>query len=708
MCRPFLFFFLFDAALLALVALLGVTGSAAQTYYAPPKGCPKRAQAQSYCPRFFRGIGQGSAWLPFDINRPGSPIQRTGPTSGQISQTALVYRLDEPLEKPCISLPSSCRLSGGGLLECTLRMMNMEDNFLQILFWTQMIPGSPAACGHGNREFSFYVRPADRGVASGAASLEKVLLIFAAGGMCWDAEGCGNTAQQKMGSGNNKWSSPNGKSPETPARLLRYLWSGQERDSKPGILDMDAYPDYDAVLVPDCTGDMNLGNRSYTYDAQSNSTCITAHHRGGINTGLAVDWLVNPKNSKKLREILILATGYNDMGMGNAFGAHGPAFWAQYIQKRVPDALVRVVTEQSLGLHGPGFSKVIENDPWGTLQLHEPGSNTLLLPPPSVWSFAHDDMTSYYEYVAKTTPSIAFADVATMHDPSQMALFKHFGGMDRQCCVDGCSCQSGGDDGIEAGQLDWIKTVKVTILQRHQRLGKNYRSWLSHTPIRYFMLATELQLEDYLTLIGASARWRQQVSIKTLCPKVKGSTSCPVLEPGTKYPSYSILDQFVRKFGESTIQLDEVGQIKSDNLPGRTYEERVFGDFTCTGCLDGVPGGQSPLDERCNATFAEGETLFSVAPKYHSDWMLLWSLNGGESPDTVSATGKPYRFAHQVITVWPFLLLPLACLHVHCESGSRSWFFLLTLSLMLRSTLCKGATLWSRSRTHLRRRPRRS
>lgn len=51
---------------------------------------------------------------------------------------------------------------------------------------------------------------------------------------------------------------------------------------------------------------------------------------------------------------------------------------------------------------------------------------------------------------------------------------------------------------------------------------------------------------------------------------------------------------------------------------------------------------------RCNATFAEGETLFSVAPKYKIDWMLLWSLNGGDSPNTI-LPGATYRFAHQYI-----------------------------------------------------------
>jgi len=550
-------------------------------------------------------------------------------------------------------------------------MQFLDQKFLQNQEWTQMIPGSPAACGHGNREFSFLVRTATK-----VGSLERVVLAFAAGGMCWDAESCGNTAIQRMGSGNNQWSSPHMKSPAIPGRQLDYTWAATDENSKPGILNMDQYGEYDSVLISDCTGDMTIGNRSYTYDAGDNETCITAHHRGGINTGLAIDWIVHPRNSQALREVLIVATGYNDMGQGRAFGGHGPAFWAAYIQKRKPDVRVRVVTEQSLGINGPEWSKVMEPDPWGTQQLHEPGTTTPVLPPPLDWSFAKDDMTSYYEYIAKTTPSVAFADVASVNDPSQMALFAHFGGHKRQCCVDGCSCRENrGDDSIEAGQLDWTKTFKVAILQRHQRLGQNYRSWLSTAPIRYFMLSTTVQLQSYLSQIRAT-QWATDVAMmQEICPKASGSIKCPEVAQAssvqfkcgsTKCPdvcpkvmdktrcldgqfkSPSKLDQFVLAFGESAILLDGLGVVKSQQLPGRTYQERVFGDFTCTGCLDGIPGGNDPADERCNATFAEGETLFSVAPKYHMDWMLMWSLNGGDAPDTVSKPGAPYRFAHQV------------------------------------------------------------
>jgi len=631
------------------VALLGATSStASEQAYASAEGCPERSgQPQSYCPRYFRDLGSNSPWLPFDINRPktgaNTDIQYKAPTNLQLTKAALVHRLDEPQETPCISTAASCYKGGAGTIECEQGMRSMDESFYQVLEWSQLIPGSPSACGHGNREFSFFVRPADR-----RASLEKVIVVFAAGGICWDAESCGNTNNQRMGSGNNAWSSPHMKSPAIPERLLEYLWSSEDSKSKPGILGNGQFSEYDSVLIPDCTGDMNIGNRSYTYGAVHNESCVTAHHRGGINTGLAIDWIVHPRNSRSLREVLIVATGYNDMGQGRAFGGHGPAFWAAYIQKRKPDVTVRVVTEQSLGINGPAWSKVMEPDPWGTQQLFEPGTATPVLPPPSDWSFAHDDMTSYYEYVAKTSPSVAFADVSSMHDPSQMGLFEHFGGHRRQCCVDGCSCQSGGDDTMEAGHLDWIKTLKVAVLQRHQRLGQNYRSWLSKTPVRYSMLSTLAQLETYLTSIGATQWSGEQVEMTSICPKVRGSTKCPE-DAGAKFASPSILDQFVRAFGESKIVLDGVGGIKSEHLPGRTYHERVFGDFTCTGCLDGVPGGNHPGDERCNATFAQGETLFSVAPKYNMDWMLMWSLNSGDAPDTATKPGAPYRFAHQYV-----------------------------------------------------------
>ena len=59
-----------------------------------------------------------------------------------------------------------------------------------------------------------------------------------------------------------------------------------------------------------------------------------------------------------------------------------------------------------------------------------------------------------------------------------------------------------------------------------------------------------------------------------------------------------VLDQFVLNFGSSSIGLDGLGRISYQNLAGSTYQERVFGDFTCSVCLDGVPVSRNSGDER--------------------------------------------------------------------------------------------------------------
>eukprot|EP00961_Rhodomonas_salina_P095169 1280388-Rhodomonas_salina.1 len=54
----------------------------------------------------------------------------------------------------------------------------------------QLKPGSPTVCGHGNREFSFF--------AHKGQDTSKVIVVFASGGMCWDAESCGDPMFRSM------------------------------------------------------------------------------------------------------------------------------------------------------------------------------------------------------------------------------------------------------------------------------------------------------------------------------------------------------------------------------------------------------------------------------------------------------------------------------------------------------------------------------
>ena len=59
-------------------------------------------------------------------------------------------------------------------------------------------------------------------------------------------------------------------------------------------------------------------------------------------------------------------------------------------------------------------------------------------------------------------------------------------------------------------------------------------------------------------------------------------------------------------------------------------------------------------------TWGQGENLYKVAAKFETDWMALWSLNGGSDPDvylekdlggaggtSVDVSSTTYRFAHE-------------------------------------------------------------
>ena len=68
-----------------------------------------------------------------------------------------------------------------GAYQCT--SSNQKSQSFASGVYYEIFPGSPAVCGHGNREFSFLAR---RG-----ADETQVLVVFVTGGMCWDADSCG-------------------------------------------------------------------------------------------------------------------------------------------------------------------------------------------------------------------------------------------------------------------------------------------------------------------------------------------------------------------------------------------------------------------------------------------------------------------------------------------------------------------------------------
>jgi len=223
------------------------------------------------------------------------------------------------------------------------------------------------------------------------------------------------------------------------------------------------------------------------------------------------------------------------------------------------------------------------------------------------------------------------------------------GGSLSDCCLDGCSCdfgvsvpvssvlpysvrQGSPPFGTRGGQLDWLKTLRVTVLRRIRRMPYNYRAWLnqgSSSPASFLTIDTDLAVNWF-------PRTDLPVSVNA---SIFAARLGAALGDGsgaiTFNPDGSLL--------KST--LSGAGTLDSLN----TYTQKISGPTICSGCLSGVPGstieGRSGND-LCNATLGDGETLSGVAPAYGTDWMSLYMLNGGTSPDDWT-TGQSFRYAHE-------------------------------------------------------------
>uniref|UniRef100_A0A6U5BHX2 LysM domain-containing protein n=1 Tax=Hemiselmis andersenii TaxID=464988 RepID=A0A6U5BHX2_HEMAN len=495
-------------------------------------------------------------------------------------------------------------------------MRDITDPAFQSLGFVKLYPGGHSVCGHGNREFYFMARES----SLGRAVPDKVMVAFMSGGWCWNAETCGVMDLQLRTMARDALlnSVAAGSAPSVPEAYSRNdVFASGIFQKEPAAVN-NKFGDWALVVIPDCTGDLHMGNRSYTYSPADARKCITAHHRGAANAGMAVDWVI--RNWAGAKHVLVLGAGYSEAS--KASGAHGAAVWAPYIKSKLPNAVVRCVIDSSMAVFGPNLNAALAADPWGTSHAMAPDGSPLL-PPAEEWHVSTDEFSTLLEWYAWASPSVAFADISSTDDQVQVADFEVTGGLRSDCCLNGCGCNFGTDFGVSAGAppfgvvgggRDWTKSRKVTMLRRIRRMPDNYRSWLHSGERRNWL---------------SSARFTHECAVPSNC------------EP------HSRLVNFLYMFATGTTVFNADGSLQVANLPptNRTYVNRVFGEVTCSGCLGGILGSESMDAEACTSTLGDAETLFTVAPKYMSDWMALWSLNGWEAPD-VAGTGSVYRFGH--------------------------------------------------------------
>lgn len=126
------------------------------------------------------------------------------------------------------------------------------------------------------------------------------------------------------------------------------------------------------------------------------------------------------------------------------------------------------------------------------------------------------------------------------------------------------------------------------MLQRQLRLPNSYRSWI-HDSAHHFLLLDEAAY------------------------------------------SQTTLHTWLSEFARSTITLENKINVDTKRTQTEVTTTLPHSD-TCDGCLDGVLGATAGA-EQCNMTWGEGENFYTVAAKFQTDWMALWSLNGGDAPD---------------------------------------------------------------------------
>lgn len=253
--------------------------------------------------------------------------------------------------------------------------------------WTAVLPGGDTACADDS-EFRFFVRQADP---------ERVLVYFAGGGACWNADTCDPETDEFR----------NVPSVDHPARADRSLARG--------IFDLEnpqnPFLDYSMVVVPYCTRDVHLGDREATYtleDEGGQQRSFSIAHRGQVNVAAVFDWI---RAQVETPEQFFVA--------GLSAGAVGMPFHADQLARHYPDT--RVI---GLGLgaaaHKDTAMQGVEEERWGlpeVLRRHDGweefgavGTNTLYrtaargTPNLELYQidFAHDDRQGYWMSAAGT------------------------------------------------------------------------------------------------------------------------------------------------------------------------------------------------------------------------------------------------------------------------------------------------------------------
>jgi hypothetical protein len=251
--------------------------------------------------------------------------------------------------------------------------------------WTEVKPGGSTICLRGD-PYSFYVHQ---------GTVNKLLIYFAFGGFCYNAQLCSVGALNCVPSVN-----------VSPSILA----------NTSGVFDLNRsdnpFKDWSWVYVPECTADFEWGNNVATYPAMGNSPQITVNHNGFVNVTAVRNWIYD--NFKSPDRIFVSGSS----GGADAALMHYPYLRQHYSNVSnwvfFADSSFGVTTNEFLTSDITSWSAFANRPMWI----------------PSLANITPDQMTWDYvlEQGAKYYPPSPMAEFGTSYDILESLTYQIMGG----------------------------------------------------------------------------------------------------------------------------------------------------------------------------------------------------------------------------------------------------------------------------------------
>jgi hypothetical protein len=251
--------------------------------------------------------------------------------------------------------------------------------------WTEIKPGGTTTCLRGD-PYSFFVH---------LGTSNKLLIYFAFGGFCYDAQLCAVGAVNCVPKVNVDTNS---------------------LASTSGILDLNRpdnpFKDWSWVYVPECTADFEWGDNVANYPATGGSPAITVHHNGFVNVTAVRDWVY--ENFTSPDRIFV---------SGSSGGADAALLHYSYIRQHyanvtnwayLADSSFGVVTDQFLSTDINSWKAFDHRPMWIPAIASTPQ-------PQQSWDFSEIQVSQYYK-------NGTLAEFGTAYDTLETISYEIMGG----------------------------------------------------------------------------------------------------------------------------------------------------------------------------------------------------------------------------------------------------------------------------------------